>query len=131
MLTGQRPGPSHECPSPEGLAHVESFSGRGCFPGMGPGAHRVCTEGPAPSSPPPRAEAGQEPGRHLLGKCWRNVCGGARGPWREAKVLVGWWSQQQKGRSSSRRGDRWGPGSPRTVHGESSPPWGPGYPVPP
>lgn len=89
--SGQAP-PTSAC-LPGGWLTLSPSQGGGCFLGMGPGAPQSLHRGSCSLKPLTQARAGQEPGRHLLGKCWRNACGGARGPWRGAKVLVGWWSQ--------------------------------------
>lgn len=102
MLTGQQPGPSHECLSPKGLAHIESFSGRGVLPGHGP---RSPTEFAQRVLLPQAPHPGPRQGRSLAGICWGNV-GGMRvvGPEANGEEPRSWWAgghslQQQKGRS--------------------------------
>ena len=133
MLTGQQPGPSHVCSPPGGLAHLQSFSGGGVLPGLGPRsptefAQRVLLP-QTPTQGQGRAGAWQAFAGEMEERVWWGPGPMERSQGPSGKLL--WPGGLVVTASSSRRGDRWGPGSPRTTRGESSPPWGPGHPVPP
>ena len=106
MLTGQRPGPSHECPSPEGLTHVESFSGRGVLPGHGPRSPQSLHRGSCSLKPPTqgrgRAGAWQAFAGEMLEECvwWGpGPVERSQGPGGLVVTAAEGVIQQQKGRS--------------------------------
>ena len=112
---------------PRGWLTLSPSLGGGCFLGMGPGAPQSLHRGSCSLKPLTQ-------GRGRAG-AWQAFAG-------EMLEECVWWGPRPMERSqgpgglvvtasSSRRADRWGPGSPRTMHGEPSPPWGPGHPAPP